>query len=123
MSTPQLPTPTPISGPSQAAQTALTYIAKREGIPTDVLSIVADHPTEYPNLGRQFQVVTILDTRPQGQVYKLLVGLRSGRVEEDVSALLAAEARAHQARYGKLQPDLYERLQLLNDDETLPVSI
>lgn len=121
--TPQLPTPTPTSSPSQAAQRALTYIAKQEGIPIDALSIVADHSTEYPNLGRQFQVVTVLDTRPQGQVYKLLVDLRSGRVEEDVSALLAAEARAHQARYGKLQPALYERLQLLNEDETLPVAI
>jgi len=101
----------------------LTYIAKREGIPTDLLSIVADHPTEYPNLGRQFQVVTVLDTRPQGQVYKLLVDLRSGRVEEDVSALLRAESRAHQSRYGKLQPALYERLQNLKDDEMVPVAI
>jgi hypothetical protein len=121
--TPQLPIPTPTSGPSQAAQAALAYIANREGIPANVLSIVADHPTEYPNLGRQFQVITVLDTRPQGQVYKLLVDLRSGQIEEDVSALLAAEARAHQARYGKLQPALYERLQTLHDDEPLPVAV
>ena len=122
-SQPPAPTPTPLPSPSQAAQVALAYIAKREGIPADLLSIVADHPTEYPNLDRQFQVVTVLDTRPQGQIYKLLVDLRSGRIEEDISALLAAEARAHEARYGKLQPALHERLQELNDDETLPVAI
>jgi len=121
--TPQPPAPTPTPGPSQAAQGALAYIAHREGISADVLKVVADHPTEYPNLDRQFQVVTVLDTRPQGQAYKLLVDLRSGRVEEDVSALQAAEARAHQIHYGKLQPALYERLQLLNDGETLPVAI
>jgi len=120
-----LPTPTPTSSPrpSQFAQRALLHIAKREGIPLEVLQVVDDHPTEYPNLGRQFQVVTILDNRPKGQVYKLLVDLRSGRVEEDISALLAEEARAHESRYGKLQPALYERLQSLNDDETLPVAI
>ncbi len=122
-STPQIPTPTPTSGPSQAAQTALTYIAKREGIPTDALRIAADHRTEYPNLGRKFQVITLVDTRPQGQVYKLLVDLQSGHIEQDVSALLAAEAQAYQTRYGKLQPALYERLQGIRDDETLPVAI
>lgn len=121
--TPQLPAPTPLPGPSQAAQAALAYIATREGISTGALRIVADHPTEYPNLDRQFQVVTIWDTRPQGQIYKLLVDLQSGRIEEDVSALLAAETRAHESRYGKLQPALYERLQGLNDDETLPVAV
>ncbi len=101
----------------------MAYIAKREGIPIESLEIVADHRSDYPALGRQFQVVTVLDTRPQGQVYKLLVDLRDGRVEEDVSALLAAEARAHESRYGKLEPALYERLQGLKDDDTLPVAI
>lgn len=118
-----LPTPTPRPAPSDAARKALTHIAKREGIPIESLDIVADHRSDYPALGRQFQVVTVLDTRPQGQVYKLLVDLHNGRVEEDISALLAAEARAHQSRYGKLQPTLYERLQGLKDDDTLPVAI
>ncbi len=118
-----LPTPTPRPVPSDAARKALAYIAKREGIPIESLETVADHRSDYPALGRQFQVVTVLDTRTQGQVYKLLVDLRNGRVEEDISALLAAEARAHQARYGKLQPTLYERLQGLKDGDTLPVAI
>lgn len=118
-----LPTPTPKPTPSDAARKVMAYIAKREGIPIESLEIVADHRSDYPALGRQFQVVTVLDTRPQGQVYKLLVDLRDGRVEEDVSALLAAEARAHESRYGKLGPALYERLRGLKDDDTLPVAI
>lgn len=118
-----LPTPTPKSIPSDAARKAMAYIAKREGIPIESLDIVADHRSDYLALGRQFQVVTVLDTRPQGQVYKLMVDLRDGRVEEDISALLAAEAQAHQSRYGKLQPTLYERLQGLKDDDTLPVAV
>jgi hypothetical protein len=64
-----------------------------------------------------------VDTRPQGQIYKLLVDLKSGHIEEDISALMAAETQAYQKRYGKLQPALYERLQVLKDDEALPVAI
>ncbi len=119
-----LPVPAlPQSVSSEAAQNALAYIAKREGIPAESLTIVADHPTEYPALGQKFQVVTLVDNRPEGEVYKLLVDLMNGRVEEDVSALLAAEARAHQARYGKLQPALFKRLQTLEDDDAVPVAV
>lgn len=112
------PLPAPISPPlpSEAARKALTYVAQYEGIPTEVLSIVADHPTEYPALGQRFQVVILMDNRPEGQVYKLLVDLSNGRVEEDISTLLAAEGEARQARYGKLQPALFERLQILKNN-------
>ena len=119
-----LPAPTPKPIPSDAAQQAVAHIAEREEIPIELLDIVADHRSDYSALGRQFQVVTVLDTRQQGQAYKLLVDLRSGRVETDISASLAAEARAHQSRYGKLQPTLYKLLQgLKKDDDTLPVAI
>ena len=122
-SVPPLPTPTPKPVPSEAAQQALAYIVQREGIPVEALVIVADHPTEYPASGREFQVVTLLDTRPEGQPWKLLVDLTNGRMEEDISTLLVAEARAHQARYGKLQPSLYERLQTLKSNEAVPVAV
>lgn len=56
---PPLPTSTPEPVPSEAAQQALAYIAQREGVPFEALVIVADHPTEYPALGRGFQVVTL----------------------------------------------------------------
>lgn len=57
------PSPTPLPGPSVEAQRVLAYIAQRRGIPAKDLVVVTDHPTEYPNLGRKFQVVTVLDTR------------------------------------------------------------
>lgn len=94
------------SGSSEAAQKALAYIANRDGIPPEALTVAFDHPTEYLALERRFQVVALLDTRQEGGIYKLLVDLDNGQVEEDISALLAAEAQAHQARYGKLQPAL-----------------
>jgi subtilisin family serine protease len=124
------PTKTPISTPSQpqpsvAAQKALEYIANREGIPNDTLIIWADHLTESPHLGRKFQMVTLLDSRPQTQIYKLLVDLENEQVlsEAEVSALQTAEMEAYRAKYGHLELALYERLQELNDKDTLPVLV
>lgn len=119
--------PTPITLPppesSEAAHRALEYIATRDGIPVEALIIQDDHPTEYRSLGRTFQVVTLLDTRPEGKIYKLLVDLADGRIEENISALLDAEAQAYQSQYGKLQPALHLRLQELEDNDTLTVAV
>jgi len=119
------PTPSilPPPKPSEAAQKALEYIAKRDGIPVEALIIEADHPTEYPSLGRKFQVVTLIDNRPNGQIYKLLMDLADGRIEENISALLDAEAQAYQLKYGKLDTALYQRLQELGNNDTLTVAI
>jgi hypothetical protein len=118
-----LPTATPQSAPSEAARKALAYIAGRKGIPSQALIVADDYSTEYPALGREFQVVTLLDTRPEGQIYKLLVDLADGRIEENLSSLQAAEAKSNQSRYGKLQPALYERVQTLRDEAMLPVAV
>lgn len=117
------PSPTPVPEPSEAAQKALAYIARRKGIPPQELVVVTDHPTVYSNLKRKFQVVTILDTRPEGRFYSLLVDLDNGRLEEDLAAVRAAEERAYLDRYGKLEPALYRRLQEIDDSEALPVAI
>jgi len=118
-----IPSPTPIPGPSVEAQKALTYIAQRESIPTQALVVVTDHATAYPNLGRKFQVVTILDSRPGGRFYDLLVDSINGRIEEDLAAIREAEERAYLDRYGRLEPALHKRLQEIKDDEILPVAI
>jgi len=117
------PSPTPFPGPSKAAQKALAYIAQRRGISPQELVVVTDHPTVYPNLGRKFQVVTILDTRPEGRFYNLLVDLDDGRIEEDLATIREAEERAYLDRYGRLEPALYKRLQEIDDGEVLPVAI
>jgi hypothetical protein len=118
--------PTPMIqplGPSKAALHALEYIDKKYGIPAGALMIQDDHPTEFPELGRKFQVVTLIDNRSGGRIYKLLVDLASGEVVENSSALLDAEAQAYQLHYGKLDPGLYDRLQKLGDNDTVTVAI
>lgn len=120
-----LPTPSPSSPstPSVEAQKALAYLTQRRGIPVQPLVIVTEHLTTFPILERKFRAVTILDTRPGGQFYKLLVDTNDGRVEEDLAALRDAEEKAYLQRYGRLQIALHKRLQEIDDDAMLPVAV
>jgi hypothetical protein len=119
-----LPTPVPFATPaiSRYGEIALQHIAEQKGVSTDALLIEQEHPRSYPLLGREFMAFTILDTK-DGQAYVLLVDVDSGAVEDDLSALEQANAEAHLARYGKLDPALYERLQSGDDAATLPVAL
>ena len=70
--------PTPSKLPPQAsvaARRALERIAERDNIPAEDLMIQSDHPVDFPSLRRQFQAVTLTDTRTNGKIYKLLVDL------------------------------------------------
>ncbi len=122
-----LPTPSPARsptatpGPSAEAQKALVFIAQREGIRVEQLVVVNEFRRESPLLGRTFQAVTVLDLE-SGRFYQLLVDRNNGQVEEGAT-VEAAEAQQRHARYGKLQPALYERLQTMRDDEMTKVTI
>jgi hypothetical protein len=113
----------PTPAPSQAALAARDHLAQSQGIPVESLVIVNEQRTQYPNLGRTFQAVKLLDIRPKGRFYGLLVDLNDGTVIEDVDSIEAAEERARVEKYGKLQPALYDRLQTMKDDETVTVMI
>jgi subtilisin family serine protease len=116
------PSPTPPHRPSNEALRALTHVATRYGLPPERLAIVNEHRREYPLLRRNFRAVTIHDLGGTG-FYQLLVDLADSRIEEDVPTIERAAAAAYQARYGKLQSALYERLQQVGDNEALPVAI
>jgi subtilisin family serine protease len=118
-----LPTSTPAAppGPSAEAQKALAFIAQREAIPVERLAIVNEFRRDAALLGRTFQAVTILDLE-SGHFYQVLVDLNDGRVEERAS-IEEAEEQQYRARYGKFQPALYERLQTMQDDEMVKVTI
>ncbi len=117
------PTSVRTEQPSQAAQKALAYLSQREGIPLSSLVIATDHGAEYTNTERKFQVVTLLDTRPGGKFYDLLVDLSTGNVIEDIASIWAAEDHAGAEKYGKLDQDLFERLQTMQDNDIVTVMI
>lgn len=122
-----LPTPclfnSPLSTPvpSAAAQKALTYLAQRERIAPENLVIVNEFRREAPLLGRTFQAVTILDMK-SGRFFQLLVDLNSGGVE-DGETIEKGEKERYRAKYGKLQPALYERLLRMSEEEAVTVTI
>jgi len=114
------PLPPPV--PEAQARIALQYIAEREGVPLDDLLVAHQHRREYPLLGRRFMAFTIFDHTARRD-FHLLVDLDDGSVVDDVEAMERAEAEARRAKYGKLHPLLYERLQTADDKEVLPVAI
>jgi hypothetical protein len=112
--TPQPPAPVPTPAPSQAALAARDHLAQSQGIPVESLVIVNEQRTQYPNLGRTFQAVKLLDIRPNGRFYALLVDLNDGKVIEDVDSIEAAEEHARVEKYSKLQTGT---LRPASDDE------
>jgi hypothetical protein len=117
---PPPPTPLPTSNPT-AAQQALAFIAKREHIPLANLLVVHEFPRDALILGRGFQSVTLVHQQ-DGRFFTVLVDLQSGKFENP-SDIEKAEARALRAKYGKLLPALYDRLQTMQETDTVPVMI
>ncbi len=52
-----------------------------------------------------------------------MVDLADGSFMDDVEVVEQAEQKAHRARYGKLEPDLFERLETMKPDDEVPVAI
>jgi hypothetical protein len=116
-----LPTPQPLS---DEAKIALDYISTQHILPVEEMQIVNEHTRTYPLIGRTFKAFTIWTQDPgKFQDFDLLVEVESGVVEPNVDAIAAQEQVAYQARYGRLTPELYARLQQASDDELLPIAV
>lgn len=107
---------------SDNTQKVLKYIARRENIPLERLFVVNEHRRNYPLLNRSFWFVTALDQEGEGHFYSAMLDLADDSVVE-VDDIEAAEAKAQQARYGKLDPALYERLQTMRPNDTVEVAV
>ena len=108
-------------------QIALDYVSKKYDIPVDQLMILNEIQLEYAELGRSFIAFAVYDQKSQ-QTFKLAVDRKDGSVVDDISSLQKAVDEANQAKYGKLEPALYERLGLgtdheVADDEQIEVAI
>lgn len=119
---PLSPTPTLPSEPSAEVRRAVAYVSAREGIPPTNLVVVNEFEHQSAPLGRSFQAVTLLDQQQGGRFFEVLVDLATGQVE-DRAAVEAAEQQVLRARYGKLQPPLYQRLQAIQDEDRITVTI
>jgi hypothetical protein len=111
--------PTPLS---TEAQIALNFVAEKYGIPIGQLIIVNEHRREYAELGRVFRAFSLIDAAGT-RFFKLMVDLNDHTIVEDSAAIEQAEADAAQQKYGKLEPALYNRLQTLQDNDVVTVTI
>jgi len=109
--------------PSKESQVLKEHVAKREGILVDKLKLVSEHVRTYPNLERGFQAAALLDTRPDGIFYHVMIDLKNGEIIDNISTIREAESAAYFARYGKMEKQLYERLQEIDDDTLLPIAV
>lgn len=117
------PTATPTPLPSSERETALRYLSEQYGIPRNDLLIVDEETMTYPLLERTFHIFTIWAQPPsEFREFNLLVDVTDLRIE-DIHAIRAQEEAAYVAKYGKLQPELYERLQKARNDEPILVAI
>lgn len=108
---------------SDAAKLAIDWVKNNYALSIDFLEIVDDHLTKNIYLERDLQVVTILDNSFGGKIYKLIVDAQNGQIYEDYNELLEMERLIQQSKYGKLQPSLYDKLQLINENDLVPVAI
>lgn len=108
---------------SSAAQVAMKYVSEKYGVPYDSIIVSADFEGDFHGIGRKVQLVTLLDSRPEGEVYKLAVDIETNEVMEDAFSLGKLEAKARQAPYGKLDPVLFSKLGSASSDDTFPVII
>ncbi len=114
------PTPTPVM--FRETQRALERIAAREGIPVKQLVAVNLRQREYKLLGKTFWFVTAQNLEGD-QWYSVMVNLADGSFVDDIETLEQAEQEAHFAKYGKLEPALFDRLESMKPDDKVMVAI
>ncbi len=96
----------------------LEQIAQQERVAVTRLQISNDVLEIYPLTGAIFWRIVVLDVET-GVLHHYALG--PDGVEVDPAALRRAEFEAHRARYGRLDTELYYRLQVLGPDELVPV--
>jgi hypothetical protein len=101
-------------------QQVLERIAQQAGVSVARLRIINDVLENYPLTGRIFWQVKGLDTEAM-RPFQLAIG--PDGVEVGPAVMQQNEFDAHRTRYGRLDPELYYRLQVTEQDKLVPVLI
>jgi hypothetical protein len=106
--------------PSPESQQAIRYIVEHYGVSADDLTVVNEHTREYPLLGRTCRAFALFDGQ---HWFDLMIDLKDQTVIENIEAVEQAEERAAKDKYGKLDTALYERLQTMDGNDVVMVTI
>ncbi|KLK87318.1 hypothetical protein SZ63_12100 [Methanoculleus sediminis] len=99
---------------------ALEHVSTREGIPVGELTIINEAFATFPLTGRSLWGAKILDEKSSA-IYGIYLD-EEGKVA-DIDAVKEAEAAEKSKRYGKLDPELAERVATMRSDEKVVVWI
>jgi len=97
---------------------ALEHVSAREGIPIGELTIINEAFATFPLAGRTLWGAKMLDEKSSA-VYGVYLD-EQGKVA-DIDAAKEAEAAEKSKRYGKLNPELAERVSTMRSDEKVVV--
>lgn len=117
-----IPTPAPLT---PSAEAAVKYVADQYSVSTDDLTMSAGEVISFPLLGLSYEYYVVMPKLADSKVpiVSLLVDPATGAIETDVNAIQQKEDEAYAAKYGKLHPTLFDRLQTAAADELLPVAV
>jgi len=99
---------------------ALEHVSAREGIPVGELAIINEAFATFPLTGRTLWGAKMLDEKSSA-VYGVYLD-EEGKTA-DIDAVKEAEAAESSKRYGKLDPELAERVSTMRSDEKVVVWI
>lgn len=99
---------------------ALEHVSTREGIPTGELTIINEAFATFPLAGQTLWGAKILDEKSSA-IYGIYLD-EQGKVA-DIDAVRKVEAAESSKRYGKLDPELADRVATMRSDEKVVVWI
>ncbi|MCK9278007.1 MAG: S8 family serine peptidase [Methanoculleus sp.] len=99
---------------------ALEHVSTREGIPVGELTIINEASATFPLMGQALWGAKILDEKSSA-IYGVYLD-EQGKVA-DIDAVRKAEAAESSKRYGKLDPELAERVSTMRSDDKVVVWI
>lgn len=108
------------AGPSKQNEAFLRAASLSQGVPPEKLEVLHIATARFPLTGREARVAEVRNKETH-QMYS--VALDSEGKSVDVEGWLEEERHVYEARYGKIDPELYEILTLVGPDELIPVMI
>lgn len=107
--------------PAELERVALERVAARCGAPLEELEVVSALVNKYPLTGLTAFAFEMVDNSDERKQHAITLDEYGEELSEE--KLRAGEQAAHLARYGKLHPELFERLAGYPSDEPVDVTI
>lgn len=103
------------------SQKFLDALSQDLGVPAGSLEVINQGELSLPNWGRKFPTAKVMH-RETKEFYEVTIDTETGKKVKKAD-LIEKELAIKKEKYGKLEPDLYGKLQKAKPDETVDVAI